>query len=135
MMRNILHLVIVILLIIGCNTDKNDDEINTFEILTFDKHELTINPSSPYQTMFINATGKFKIKVEGVKDNDRWLYYTLSENELTINALSNNDEVVKSALIIIYNEENAISDTLKITQPIYEKELHHYKILQSSQWR
>ena len=122
MMRNILHLVIVILLIIGCNTDKNDDEINTFEILTFDKHELTINPSSPYQTMFINATGKFKIKVEGVKDNDRWLYYTLSENELTINALSNNDEVVKSALIIIYNEENAISDTLKITQPT-KKEL------------
>ena len=59
MMRNILHLVIVILLIIGCNTDKNDDEINTFEILTFDKHELTINPSSPYQTMFINATGKY----------------------------------------------------------------------------
>lgn len=137
MMRNILHLVIVILLIIGCNTDKNDDEINTFEILTFDKHELTINPSSPYQTMFINATGKFKIKVEGVKDNDRWLYYTLSENELTINALSNNDEVVKSALIIIYNEENAISDTLKITQPIYEERIaliKFYKALNGDEW-
>ena len=136
-MKKILFAIFTALVITGCNSEADENKSNTPITLEFKVNKISIEPNSLNQIIDINATTDFKVKIEGLQENDKWLSYTLSSNKLNINAKPNNSENIKSANIVIYEESNKLSDRLEVIQPINKERIaltKIYKALNGDEW-
>lgn len=136
-MPKILIAILKILVIAGCSNGTDEKQSNIPVTLEFKVSKISIEPNSLNQTIDINTTTDFKVKIEGLQEDDKWLSCTLSNNKLTINAKPNNSENIKSANIVIYEESNKISDRLEVIQPINKERIaltKIYEALNGDEW-
>lgn len=130
-MKKILFTLLITLTIFGCGNEEAEKESGIPVTLEFKINKTIIEPNSLNQIIDINATTDFKVKIEGLQENDKWLSYTLSSNKLNINAKPNNSESPKTAYIIIFEESNKVSDRLEITQTTNQERIALIKIYEA----
>lgn len=128
---------------IGCGKEFEDnppkdelsDESENKEMLIFSKSFHTIEPNS--LKMEIGIFAKVEYEFEEIENEDSWLSYSLSDDILRISAKPNNEEKEHIAKFVIYNENEKLSDTLTVTQPINKERvalIKIYKALNGDNW-
>ena len=144
-MRNILYFSIFVFLL-SCGKDEietydntNQEDTNPMpskEQISFSENRISLTPNN--LSCSINIISEVDFSIRCTDDENTWIKYNLQGSNLTISANPNNEEIEKKATFILINEEDeSISDTLTVIQPINKERIaliKIYKALNGDNW-